>query len=303
MQLPALGLGTAALAIPYGAPHHERAAPERADALAALKRALERGISLVDTAPVYGGAEALVGEAVAGTECLVATKLAIPAGGWDSLDDAAARDHVRASAHDSARALRRDVIDVLQVHNADPELIARGAVTAALRELRDEGAIRLTGATVYGEAAALAAVECPDLDVVQVALSALDPRPRARILPQAAAGGTAIVARSVLLRGVLSPAGAVLTGPFAPLRDAADAFRRAAGATWEELPGAAVAHALATEGVDTVLLGPRDATELDALLDGAERFAGRIPESREWSAALDERLLDPSRWPELEAAV
>jgi aryl-alcohol dehydrogenase-like predicted oxidoreductase len=108
------------------------------------------------------------------------------------------------------------------------------------------------------------------------------------------------VARSVLLRGVLTPAGERLSGAFAPLREAADAFRRAAQATWDELPGAAVAHALARDGVDTVLLGPRDSAELDALLDGAERFAGRVPADGDWSAGLDVRLLDPSRWPELE---
>ncbi len=300
LHVGALGVGTAALATPYGAPGAERTAPGRAVAERTLERALARGISFIDTAPAYGDAEALVGEILGGADCRIATKLAIPDGGWSALSPAAISDHVRRSAEDSLLALRRERIDLLQLHNAEAALLARDEVPAALEILRGEGLVLACGATVYGEENALAAIATPAFDSVQIAYSALDRRPERRVLAGAAEDGTALIVRSVLLRGVLSAAGRELRGSFAALRDGAERFRLAVGAGWEELPGAAVAFALTRPGITCTLLGPRDADELDALLDGAERFLETARELRgDWDAGLTGQLLDPSRWAEL----
>jgi aryl-alcohol dehydrogenase-like predicted oxidoreductase len=297
-QDSALGIGTAALAVPYGPPGTERPAPDRAVACRTLLAAAERGVRFVDTAPAYGEAEALVGAALGDREdCVIATKIAIPPAGWDALTPTEVRAQVRASAEASLRALRRERLDLLQVHNADASLVRRGTVAQALAELREEGLIAAAGATVYGEADALAVIASPPFDVVQVAYSALDRRPERRVLPAAAGAGTAVVARSLLLRGVLSPAGRDLDGPFAPLADAADAVRHALGASWEDLPGAAVAFAAARPGLACALLGPRDEPELTALLDQAERFRDAVVKLELPPPDLPDWLLDPSRWP------
>ena len=300
LTVSSLGLGTAALAVRYGAPGAEREPPDARGAERAIEAALEAGITIIDTAPAYGDAEALVGRVAGAAPCVIATKLAVPADGWDALDERATIAVARASAEASLVALRRDRIDVLQIHNATAGLLERGAVPAALEELRADGVIRATGATVYGEADALAAVACPAIDVVQVAHSALDRRPERRVLPAAAASGTAVTTRSALLRGVLSERGRDLdrAGPFGPLGAAADAFRRAAGVSWERLPGAAVAFAAARPGIASVTLGPRDAGELRELLDGAAATAGAVAAAgAAWQAELPGALLDPSRWP------
>lgn len=299
----ALGLGTAALAVPYGAPQGERAAVEPMAARATIERALEHGVRFIDTAPAYGDAEALVGAAVAGVPgCLIATKVAVPAQGWASLNDQAARDHIRVSAEASLHALGRDRLDVLAIHNAEPELIGRAEIGEALGDLRAEGLVRLGGASVYGREAALAAVADEVLQVVQIAMNALDLSFEEQVVPEARRTGTALVVRSALLRGVLTPAGARLAGPFARLRAAADAFRSATGARWDELPGAATAFLLGRPGLSCVLLGPRDADELDALIGGAARFAeatrGLVGG---WGSGLPAELLDPRHWPALEA--
>jgi aryl-alcohol dehydrogenase-like predicted oxidoreductase len=301
LAVTALGLGTAALGVPYGAPGRERPAPDEEIAAETVVAALAAGIRFLDTAPGYGGAERLVGR-VAPAGCVVATKLAPPEGGWSGVPDAKVPGIVRRGAEASLRALRRDRLDVLQVHNADPALLERGVVPAALAALRAEGLVTATGATTYGEEAALAAIGCGALDVVQVAHSALDRRCEVRVLPAAEAAGVAIVGRSVLLRGVLSPAGAMLRGPFAPLADAADHFRRRAGASWDGLPGAAVAFARSRPGVASTLLGPRDGAELTAMLAGAAALAGdpRVAHAADALPALPPVLLDPSRWPALE---
>jgi aryl-alcohol dehydrogenase-like predicted oxidoreductase len=133
-------------------------------------------------------------------------------------------------------------------------------------------------------------------------MNALDRRVQQRVVPAAAARGVALVVRSVLLRGILTAAGAQLDGTFAPLRRAADDFRRAAGASWDALPGAAVAYVATRPGPACILLGPRDVHELDQLLDGTARFVERAATlDGDWGAGISEQLLDPSRWPLPEA--
>jgi D-threo-aldose 1-dehydrogenase len=297
---PRLAIGTAALAVPYGPPGAERAPPERSAAHRTLLYALERGVRFIDTAPAYGGAEALVGAALSGREdrgnCVVATKLAIPPEGWAALSPRETQAHVRASVHASLRALGRERLDVLQIHNAQPAHVRAGALMQALAELRAEGLVGSVGATVYGETNALAAIAHTEVEVVQVAYSALDRRLERRVLPAAIAANKAVVARSLLLHGVLSPAGRDLHGPFAPLGAAADTVRRELGASWEELPGAAVAFVASRPGIACALLGPRDEAELGALLDGARHFAEAAAGVRLAAAELPDWLLDPSRW-------
>jgi aryl-alcohol dehydrogenase-like predicted oxidoreductase len=296
-EIAAPGLGTAALALPYGAPGAERAAPERAVARRTLLSALEEGVRFFDTAPAYGEAEALLGETLgARADCVVATKLAIPAAGWSALSSSQVRAHVRASVIASLRALCRERLDVLQLHNATPALIQNGPLLETLARLREEGLVARIGASVYGETAALAAIANPDLEVVQIAYNMLDRRPERRVLPAAQATGTAVVARSLLLHGVLTPAGRDLSGHLSALGVAADGLRRGLGVSWEELPGAAVAFVRGRPGIAWALLGPRDEAELLALLRHSRRFAATVALANGALPTLPDRLLDPSAW-------
>jgi len=283
LSVSAVGIGTAALAVPYGPPGAERPAPDAAAATQTLRNAFASGIDFVDTAPGYGNAESLVANASDGFDTVVATKVV-------ATDPA----EVRASADRSRARLRRTRLDLLQVHNADTALIEDGRVPQALARLRSEGVVTLTGATVYDEQDALAAISCGHFDCVQIAYSALDRRPERRVFSAADSAGVSVIARSVLLRGVLSPAARDLAGPFAPLRDAADRFRRSVGAEWEELPGAALAFVLSRPEVAAVIIGPRDADELRDLLETAERFAG-IEHADD--PRLPDELVDPRLWP------
>jgi 1-deoxyxylulose-5-phosphate synthase len=294
----ALGIGTVALSVAYGPPGVQRPAPHAAQARRVLLSAIERGVRVIDTAPAYGESETLVGQALGDRDgCTIATKLAIPDGGWDLLSPAETRAYVRSSAQASLQALRRGHLDLLQIHNADEPLIRRMTVVEALARLREEGLVARIGATLYGEAAALAAIDTAAFDVVQIAYSALDRRPERRVLPAAASAGKAVIARSLLLRGVLSPAGRELGGAFAVLGRAADAVRRSLHVSWEQLPGAAVAFVASQPGIACALLGPRDERELDALLDQVERFAPAAAGLRLPTSDLPEQLLDPSYWP------
>ncbi|MFM9444241.1 aldo/keto reductase [Streptomyces acidiscabies] len=139
-----LGFGTAQLTGPgYWGPRGDAR-----DAVAVLRRAVERGVTLIDTADNYGPgiAEELVAEALypypAGV--VVATK-----GGVVRTSDSAWHvdgrpERLREMCEASLRRLRRERIDLYQLHRLDPG-VPMAEQLGTLDELRAEGKIRLVG--------------------------------------------------------------------------------------------------------------------------------------------------------------
>lgn len=139
-----LGYGTAQLAGPgYWGPRGERA-----DALAVLRRAVERGVTLIDTADNYGPglAEELVAEALHPypSDLVVATKGGVIRTSDSAWHIAGRPEQLRAMCEASLRRLRTETIDLYQLHRLDPE-VPLAEQLGALEELRDEGKIRHIG--------------------------------------------------------------------------------------------------------------------------------------------------------------
>jgi aryl-alcohol dehydrogenase-like predicted oxidoreductase len=197
LRVSRVSLGTVELGLEYGLPAARRPAPPAAARL--LHRALDLGINLIDTAPAYGESEEIIGRALRGrrSEVVLATKVEARGG-------RGRRRRMRRSLERSLRALRTDVIDLLQLHSATEGVLRRGEAWEALRRFQWEGHIRYIGATTYGEAAAKAALDDGRYDCLQVAYNLLDRRLEERVLPLAREKGVGIIARSVLLKGALT---------------------------------------------------------------------------------------------------
>lgn len=124
-----------------------RPAADRATSIAVARRAVERGVTLVDTADAYdlGGNEELVAEALHpyADGVVVATKAGQcrPGGGWAPLGRP---EYLRQQADLSLRRLRLERIDLLQLHRVDPTVPFADQL-GALRQLRDEGKVRHVG--------------------------------------------------------------------------------------------------------------------------------------------------------------
>jgi aryl-alcohol dehydrogenase-like predicted oxidoreductase len=123
------------------------------DAIRTIHAALDRGITLIDTAPVYGfgRSEEIVGKALAEggrrERVLIATKVGL---GWNN--DKPFRDGSKArifkEVEDSLRRLQTDVIDLYQVHWPDPNTpIAETA--EAMAALHRSGKIRAIGVSNF----------------------------------------------------------------------------------------------------------------------------------------------------------
>jgi aryl-alcohol dehydrogenase-like predicted oxidoreductase len=181
---------------------------DEAQSIATIRSAVERGVTLIDTAPAYGfgRAEEIVGKALAEgglrDQVQIATKVGLA---WK--DGAVFRDsrpaRIRKEIEDSLRRLRTDVIDLYQVHWPDLETpIAETATT--LEDLRREGKIRATGISNYSPAQMDAFRAVARLDAIQPPYNLFEREIEADVLPYAKGAGLTVLSYGALCRGLLS---------------------------------------------------------------------------------------------------
>jgi aryl-alcohol dehydrogenase-like predicted oxidoreductase len=173
-----------------------------AEALAVVDRARSLGITLIDTAELYGQGESerLLGRALADPaardQVVLASKVTPT---WPT------RDRVAARCRGSLARLGTDRLDLYQVHWPNP-LVPQRATMAGMRTLQAGGLVRQVGVSNYTLGrwrAAEAALGAPVVSN-QVRYSLLTRRPERRLLPYADAAGRLVVAYSPLAQGVLT---------------------------------------------------------------------------------------------------
>jgi aryl-alcohol dehydrogenase-like predicted oxidoreductase len=126
---------------------------EEAESIATIRAAVEHGVNLIDTAPVYGfgRSEEIVGKAIAEghlrSRVLIATKTGIEWSGGSVFRNAS-RARILQEVEDSLRRLRTDHIDIYQVHWPDP-LVRIEETAEAMHTLFEQGKIRAVGVSNF----------------------------------------------------------------------------------------------------------------------------------------------------------
>jgi aryl-alcohol dehydrogenase-like predicted oxidoreductase len=178
------------------------------DAINAIHAALDRGINLIDTAPVYGfgASEQIVGKALAAggrrKRTYIATKV-----GLDWKDGKPFRNAGKAriikEAEESLRRLQTDVIDLYQVHWPDPNT-AIGEVADAMGELQRAGKIRAIGVSNFSPAQMDEFREVAPLHSAQPPYNLFERGIEDDVLPYCRERNIALLAYGSLCRGLLS---------------------------------------------------------------------------------------------------
>ena len=190
-MLPAVGVGTWQT-FDVGAN-----APERAELKEVLRLLVEGGGSVIDSSPMYGRAEAVVGDLSA--EARLREKLFLATKVWTSGRDSGIRQ-----METSFRLMRAGRMDLMQVHNLQD--VAVHAKT--LREWKDAGRIRYAGITHYhsGAYAELERlIKTREWDFVQFNYSMAERDAEARLLPLCAESGVAVIINRPFSEGSLFP--------------------------------------------------------------------------------------------------
>jgi aryl-alcohol dehydrogenase-like predicted oxidoreductase len=194
-----VGLGTWQLGGDWGEVREE-------DATAVLDASVRAGVTLLDTADVYGDgrSEQLIGRFLAGSPgsgVLVATKMGrrVP-----QEPEQYTLEHFRSWIDRSRRNLGVDTLDLVQLHCPPTAVYEDDAVYDALDTLAEEGSIAAYGVSVEETGQALTAIARPNVATVQIILNAFRLKPLDEVLPAAQAAGVGILARVPLASGLLS---------------------------------------------------------------------------------------------------
>ncbi len=213
LTVSAIGLGCMGMSQSYGAVDDE-------ESLRALHRALELGVTLLDTADVYGkGAnEMLLGRAIRGrrSSVVLATKFGLvpPPGGGPATEVDGRPERVKACCEGSLQRLGVDVIDLYYLHRVDPKVPIEDSV-GAMAELVREGKVRFLGLSEAGPQSIRRAHRTHPIAAVQSEYSLWTREPERAVIPTCRELGIGFVAFSPLGRGFFGGAvrdAAQLTG-------------------------------------------------------------------------------------------
>ena len=285
---------------------------DEAESISTIRSAVDRGVTLIDTAPVYGfgHAEEIVGKALAEgglrDKVQIATKVGLS---WK--DGQPYRDsrpgRIRLEVEQSLRRLRTDVIDLYQVHWPDPD--TRILETAAtLADLRNEGKIRAIGVSNFSPAQMETFRVAARLHAVQPPYNLFEREADADVLPYARRTGLTALCYGALCRGLLAgriTAVTVFTGDDLRRRDpkfqgerflqylrAAESLKILALERFDKsLPALAVRWIL-DQGPTVALWGARRPEQLDPV-DEVSGWRIDASTKAEIDAILKEHIRDP----------
>jgi aryl-alcohol dehydrogenase-like predicted oxidoreductase len=265
---------------------------EEAESIAAVRKALDLGINLFDTAQAYGfgASERMLGRALRPEltrrrrEVIIATKGGLRREGGQLVRDASPA-WLRQGLEESLRALRTDYVDLYQVHWPDPQVPFEETATALDAFVR-EGKVRYVGVSNYDVPQMAAFQRARRLDTLQPPFHLFRRGIEAAILPYARQQGIGVLAYGPLAHGLLT--GTMTDAATFPADDwrstsplfHGDAFRanlaRVAtlkrfaeerGVTVGQL---AIAWALANPAVDVAIVGARNPRQLAQMAPAAD---------------------------------
>jgi aryl-alcohol dehydrogenase-like predicted oxidoreductase len=212
LRVSEIGLGCVGMSAEYGDPIER----DEVQSLGTLERALELGVTLLDTADSYGPYtnELLLGRFLRGRRdrVVISTKVG------QVLDPVTQRfvvngrpDHLRTSCTASLRRLGVDAIDLYHLHRVDPEVPLEDSWGAML-ELQDEGKVRALGICEVGVEELETAHRIAPVAAVQSELSLWTRGALSEVLPWCRAQGVGFIPYAPLGRGFLT--GSIVSADF-----------------------------------------------------------------------------------------
>src|SRR5579883_473500 len=202
LEVSAVGLGCMGLSYAYGP------SVETKDGISLIRAAVERGVTMFDTAEAYGPFtnEELVGEALAPfrSQVVIATKFGFdiePNGQRHGLNSRP--EHIKKVAEASLKRLKTDVIDLLYQHRVDPDVPIED-VAGAVKELIQQGKVKHFGLSEAGAQTIRRAHAVQPVTAVQSEYSLWWRRPEAEVIPTLEELGIGFVPYSPLGKGFLT---------------------------------------------------------------------------------------------------
>ena len=203
LKVGAIGLGCMGMSQSYGPPDDD-------ESIRTIHRALDLGVTLIDTADAYGrgGNEQIVGRAIRGRrpDVVVATKFGIvPNASGPATDVNGRPERVKVCCEASLKRLGVETIDLYYLHRVDPNVPIEETV-GAMAALVGEGKVRFLGLSEAGPENIRRAHAIHPIAALQSEYSLWTREPESRVLPVCRELGIGFVPSSPLGRGFFSGA-------------------------------------------------------------------------------------------------
>jgi aryl-alcohol dehydrogenase-like predicted oxidoreductase len=267
VQVSQIGLGT------WGMSGAFWGAADDAESVRVIHRALELGVTLIDTAEAYGKghAEEVVGKALAGrrNQAVIATKVMA-----SRLDP----QELQAALEGSLQRLGTDYVEVYFIHWPNPDFPI-GPTMEALERLRAQGRIRAIGVSNFGSEEMDRARQHGTIDVLQPPYNMLWREIEAATLPYCRRHNIGVMPYSGLAQGLLTGTLSRDTvfaegddrrttvlfqpGPYEHALDTVEALRPIAAKYGKTVPQLAIQWLTSRPGISSPLLGARSVREMD----------------------------------------
>lgn len=287
-----VALGTVQFGMPYGVAD-DGGPPTAGEIAAILAEARRAGVVVIDTAPSYGGSEALLGGSTGGLDGFRIVTKTRHFGETGSIDDPTTG--IRATLRNSIRALRVDRVAALLIHNPADAIGTRGsAIFDRMRALREEGLTEKIGLSVYEPSDLASFGQLDSIDIVQLPLNVLDQRMlRSGWIARLKDRGIEVHARSSFLQGLLCIDPAKVSARHSAALPALRRFHADRGEAGLTAPAACLAFVSRIAGVDAVVVGVKSVAQFADVLTAA---AARWEADFSVYAVDDPEIVDPRRW-------
>lgn len=271
------------------------------ESIAALRRAFELGLNFIDTALVYGEghSEELVGQVIrdaAAPDIYVASKVPPKNRLWPArpgigIEETFPYDYILSCTEESLRNLKREYLDLQQLHVWNPEWLHRDEWRRAFEDLKKSGKVKNVGVSIndHQPDSALELIRTGLVDTVQVIYNIFDQAPEVQLFPLALELGVGVLARVPLdegsLSGTITEQTTFEAGDFRGRYFRGDrkrevvehvkALKQDLAAINEPLPEIALRYCLSDPAVSTVIPGMRKIKNVEA--NCAASDAGPLP--------------------------
>lgn len=289
-----LGLGTVQFGLDYGVSNTQGRTP-RDEVARILELAQSDGITVLDTAALYGSSEEVLGESLPADHVFkIVTKTIQFRREKITREDAL---HLSSVFNDSLHKLRQDKVYGLLAHHAD-DLLAEGGehLMEVMLDLKSRGLVEKIGVSMYNSEQIDRILDRYTIDLVQVPINVFDQRLLVGgKLKQLKTSGIEIHARSLFLQGLLLMPIEHIAEYFAPLKQQITAYHAYLQSHGLSLLQGALAFAASCKEIDEGILGVCSTQELRGTLDAWQGLPRQVLDFSGF-ACSDERMINPALW-------
>ena len=263
-----LSIGTVQFGMQYGVANNLKKTDVR-HVVKILDTAHKEGINALDTAPIYGNSEVVLGEALCGQNWNITTK--IPPCEEDVVSASYLKTIKKSLCH-SLLSLGVQIVDGLLVHNCD-DLFKPGGrdIFFELKKLQSLGLIKKIGVSVYTKDQILRVLDNFDIDLIQLPINILDQRLiHSGCLEKLKKKGVEIHARSVFLQGLLLMPLNMIPDYFSPIIKKIEMFYQSArGLSLSKLE-LALGYVMGIHEIDQILVGINTVSQLQEVIKATQ---------------------------------